>query len=84
MQPLKSLFVTSYLLINALAISSDFPSPFFSVVKQTEATFPTFTLCAESAIAYKKDVLSKHGLVKTDYICGSKGIGNKKCAIWKS
>ena len=84
MQPLKSLFVTSYLLINALAISSDFPSPFFSVVKQTEATFPTFTLCAESAISYKKDVLSKHGLKRKDYACSHGGSQSGKCPIWRS
>ena len=36
---------------------------FSSVVKQSEATFPTFTLCSDPTIAYKPDALSKHGLI---------------------
>lgn len=55
-----------------------------SVVRQQEATFPTFTLCADSSIAYDLDALGKHGLTKSDYTCGSKGTGNEKCPVWTS
>jgi hypothetical protein len=56
-----------------------------SVVKQQEATFPTFTMCPEGGSAYKQEVLSKHGLNKTsDYNCGSKGVVNTNCPFWTS
>lgn len=56
-----------------------------SVVRQQEATFPTFTLCADSSIAYDLDNLAKHGLTKNDYTCGSKGTaGNENCPVWTS
>ncbi len=56
------------------------------MVKQQEATFPTFSMCPESSKAYKKDVIEKHGYDSfAKYNCRSianlrKGI----CPYWTS
>ena len=57
---------------------------FHSVVKQQDATFPTFTICPESSFAYKKDVITKHGYTHyNDYNCGGKGTSRTKpCPFW--